>query len=65
MTNPPPYIAGQDAFKADKPLSDNPHDPDVTFGPDDWPGAHVNWSDGWKHAYRIAIHTKKQEKTHG
>ena len=61
----PPFIAGQEAFTAGTPISANPHDAAAPVEPDDYPGAHANWRDGWKHAYRAMIHTKKQEKNHG
>lgn len=48
-----PFIAGQDAYRAGRPETDNPHPEGVIEG-DGYPGPWANWRDGWRHAKALA-----------
>ena len=53
MTNTPPFIAGQQAFKAGQPCTP----PGMPEG-EIYPGAHKMWVDGWNVAQGIARHSQ-------
>jgi hypothetical protein len=59
--NPPPFIAGQNAFLAGRPVTDNPHDRDATFSPEGYPGDWANWRDGWMTAMWRDEHDKRRK----
>lgn len=40
------FSAGQEARKQGKPITENPY-PRTPFTPDDYPGNHALWADGW------------------
>lgn len=56
----PPFLAAQQAFKDKTPLSANPHDKAAPVKPDAYPGDHQNWEAGWRFAYRVSTHSRKQ-----
>ncbi len=58
MTCPPPFIAGQIAFKGGQTQADNPHKFNNERG-DAYPGPAMNWRAGWQHAEALEFH--KQE----
>ena len=43
----PPFKAGYRARGSGQPIEANPYDPEEAFGPDDYPGRHACWRDGW------------------
>ena len=42
-----PYGEGQRAFDAGAPIDANPHDPNMHFAADDYPGDSTLWRWGW------------------
>lgn len=48
-----PFWHGQQAFNDGVGAMKNPHDKNASFEPDDWPGDHRNWRDGWVHARHV------------
>ena len=58
----PPFLAGQQAFAQGTPLEANPHQQGAPFKPDEYPGKHANWRDGWKHAQSVKDFTEAEGK---
>jgi hypothetical protein len=54
----PPFLAGQHAFATGEALEANPHTKGAPFKPDEYPGPHKNWHDGWIHARSVKDFTK-------
>jgi hypothetical protein len=54
----PPFLAGQHAFATGEALEANPHTKGAPFKPDEYPGPHKNWHDGWIHARSVRDFTK-------
>ena len=57
MTNTPPFIAGQQAFKAGQPCTP----PEMPEG-DIYPGARKMWVDGWNVAKNQAEHSEQMKR---
>lgn len=60
MSRKPPYHAGFHAFHAGKPIEANPHQEGAPFKPEEYPGPHKNWRDGWSFARREQEFTQNQ-----
>lgn len=62
MTNNlPPFKAGEAAFLAGKPITDNPHNQHAPYAPDKYPGDWANWRDGWMTAMWRDEHDKRRK----
>jgi hypothetical protein len=60
-----PFQQGKDAFKAGQPFTANPYDPQAPFKPDEYPGNHADWRDGWLNAKATADHTERMRASNG
>ncbi|MFC3615123.1 hypothetical protein ACFORG_15260 [Lutimaribacter marinistellae] len=53
------FIRGQEAYRAGKPETFNPHPEGIIEG-DDYLGPWANWRDGWRHAKAVAEFTARE-----
>jgi hypothetical protein len=62
MTDLPPFLAGQAAYRAGKPITANPHPETDRIPGDSYPGDYHNWRDGWRYADGVRAHMEQQRK---
>ena len=55
-----PYGEGQRAFDAGVPIDANPHDPNMHFAADDYPGDSTLWRWGWLNRMHTQEHTNER-----
>ncbi len=60
----PPFLAGQEAYRAGVPIENNPHDEKIVYG-DHYPGPWECWRHGWLHAQARREHDQRQNRTGG
>jgi hypothetical protein len=65
MSNIPPFLQGQAAYRRGDPLSSNPHTPRETLTGDAYPGPWACWNDGWLHQRAVDRHTAKMAEKKG